>query len=77
MPNHARARVGVFRYLDTLRGTRRQSRQLRFCPNTNATIDATSNATYEARRPARRKFNNFEKDRVAYRLRRRAGMLCQ
>ena len=31
-----------------------------------------------ARRPARQKFNSFEKDHIAYRarVRRRAGMLC-
>ena len=47
----------------------------RDCPHTNE----TTNATYKARRPARRKCSNFEKDRVAYRIRvrRLSGILCQ
>ena len=44
-PTRARAQLG------TRCGTRRQTRQSRDCPHTNATTDANSNATLVLRRP--------------------------
>ena len=45
--------------------------------HTNESANATCEPACEARRPARRKCNSFEKDRVAYHARRRARVLCQ